>query len=195
MKIGVDEIGFDFDGVIAAAGEAFVDIACREFDYCGVSLADITCFDVDKCLELPKEVVDAIFMRIQEDSLSTGLQPISGAVEALSAMSLKGKVHVITARSLMQPVLDWFEHYWPASVCERIDVVTTGDPDEKLEYLQEKGLKYFVDDRVKTCLNLSENGIRPFVYEQPWNAGRHNLDSVASWQQLLDLVDVGEANG
>ena len=35
--IPINEIGFDFDGVIADTAEAFIRLACSEYGYCGFS--------------------------------------------------------------------------------------------------------------------------------------------------------------
>lgn len=38
----------------------------------------------------------------------------------------------------------------PQSVCQKIKVVAMGMHDEKPRYVQEHGLRYFIDDRVET---------------------------------------------
>ncbi|MBU0945728.1 MAG: hypothetical protein KJ804_19210 [Proteobacteria bacterium] len=184
MKIKTDEIGFDLDGVIADTAEAFIRLACQEFDYCSFRLEDITSFEVENCLNIPAITVEQIFYAILKDSLGTGLQPMSGAVKTITNMAEKAPVTIITARTLHQPVADWLEHFFPAKTCGQIKLVAMGNHDDKARYIREHKLRYFVDDRVETCLQLAENDITPIVYSQPWNQGRHRLQQVSSWQEI-----------
>lgn len=189
MHIATDEIGFDLDGVIADTGEAFLRIACEEFDHCSFSLADITSFQVEDCITMPRAEVEQIFSAILKDSLGCGLQPLPGAVEVISDMARHSPVTIITARPLEQPVIDWLDHFFPAETCEQIKLVAMGDHDDKARYITEHSLNYFVDDRVKTCLQLAaDTAITPIVFKQPWNHGRHELECVANWQEIRKLL-------
>ena len=188
MKIKSDEIGFDLDGVIADTAEAFIRLACQEFDYCSFRLEDITSFQVENCLNIPPALVEQIFYAILKDSLATGLRPMPGAVETISNMTAKTTVTIITARPAHQPVADWLYHFFPASTCNQIKLVATGDHDDKARYIRDHRLRYFVDDRLETCLKLAENDITPIVYKQPWNQGRHSLQEVSSWQEIEERL-------
>lgn len=188
MKIKSNEIGFDLDGVIADTAEAFIRLACQEFNYCSFRLEDITSFEVEDCLNIPTPLVEQIFYSILKDSLGTGLQPMSGAVQTITNMAEQAKVTIITARPLHQPVADWLDHFFPARTCEQITLVAMGNHDDKTRYIREHQLRYFVDDRVETCLQLAENDITPIVYSQPWNQGRHNLQQVGSWQEIEERI-------
>ncbi len=75
MNINSNEIGFDLDGVIADTGEAFIRLACEEFNYCSFRLEDITSFQVEECLSIPTDTAEQIFYAILKDSLGTGLKP------------------------------------------------------------------------------------------------------------------------
>jgi hypothetical protein len=39
-------LGLDFDGVIADTAAAFIRIACEEYNYCGITIADIQQFPI-----------------------------------------------------------------------------------------------------------------------------------------------------
>ncbi len=182
------EIGFDLDGVIADTGEAFIRLACEEFDYCSFRLEDITSFQVEDCINIPTDLVEQIFYAILRDSLGTGLTPMSGAVEVITEMADKDPVTIITARPLERPVSDWLDHFFPAKTCKQIKLVAMGDHDDKTRYIREHDLQYFVDDRVETCLQLAETDITPIVFNQPWNQGKHNLQTVNNWQEIKERL-------
>ena len=63
-------------------------------------------------------------------------------------------------------------------------MVATGDPDSKLQYLQEQKIRFFVEDRLETCLHLSGHGITPILFAQPWNRVPHPFLEVADWPAL-----------
>lgn len=190
LQITPGEIGFDLDGVIADTGAAFVQIACEEYGYCSFTLDDITDFDVEGCVDMPFELVDRIFNDILLDSLGTGLMPMEGAVDVLSELASCSPITVITARSKKQPVIDWLDEYFPSSTVNTIKLIAMGDHDDKLRYIQEHKLKYFIDDRAETCNMLAAAKINPLVYTHPWNRDRHNLPTVQNWMEIRNILDL-----
>lgn len=188
LNIKPGHIGFDLDGVIANTAEAFVRIACEEHGYCSFTLEDITNFQIEDCIGMPAPLVEQIFHEILEDSLATGLEPMPGAVDVLGVMAAHAPVTVITARSLKQPVIDWFEHFFPRKTCAAVRLVAMGDHDDKLRYVNEFKLQYFIDDRAETCNMLAAANVVPLVYSHPWNRNRHNLPTVESWQEIRALL-------
>lgn len=188
MTIPIDEIGFDFDGVIADTAEAFIRLACNEHHYCSFSQEDITNFELENCLDIPSSLVERIFTDILHDSIGTGVQPIVGAVESIEQFTATSNVTIITARSLKQPVIDWLDRFFTRDAREKIRVVVTGDHNDKIRHIQDHGLNYFIDDRAETCRQLAEDNIVPYVYTQPWNRNRHNLQTVANWTEIRALV-------
>jgi hypothetical protein len=133
-------------------------------------------------------VVEKIFTDIMIDSLGTGLAPIPGAVDCLTRFTEQSGVTIITARPLSRPVFDWLDHYFTGHGREKIKVVATGDHNDKLRYIHDHGLRYFIDDRAETCIQLAKEAISPYVFNQPWNRNRHNLPTVADWQEIAALV-------
>ena len=189
MTIPAHQIGFDFDGVIADTAEAFIRLACTEHEYCGFTLENITNFDLENCLNIPRNLVEKIFTDILIDSISTNLQPIPGAIRSLKQFTALSPVTIITARPISQPVCDWLDNFFSGETREKIKVVATGDHNDKVRYIHEHGLKYFIDDRAETCMQLAREAITPFVFTQPWNKDRHNLPTVANWAEIRNLVD------
>lgn len=188
MRIPVDKIGFDFDGVIADTGENFIRMACEEYEYCSFQLEDITSFDVEGSIEMPLSIIQKIFNDILHDSLATGLMPLPGAKATIEEMASAGKVNVITARPLLGPMQAWFEEFFTTDVNSRLNLIAAGHPDEKSRYIHDLGLQYFVDDRAETCHQLAKENIIPFVFEQPWNRAQHNFTSVRDWDHLREML-------
>jgi uncharacterized HAD superfamily protein len=188
ITIPVEQIGFDFDGVIADTAEAFIRLACQEHGYCGFTCDHITNFELENCLDIPRTLVEKIFTDILTDSLATELLPMPGAVQSLERFSQAGTLTIITARPLKMPVFSWLERYFSGPARENIRVVATGDHNDKVRHIHQHGLKYFIDDRAETCIQLAREAITPFVFNQPWNMNRHDLQTVADWQEISTLV-------
>jgi len=188
LKIAPGEIGFDFDGVIADIAEAFLRIACEEHGYCSYTANDITSFQVEECLDMPLPLVEGIFNDILRDSLGAGLKPMPGMVQVIEKMTEQADVTIITARPQWQPVADWLDNFLPAGALSRINLIAMGDHDGKLNYIREEGLRFFVDDRTRTCEMLFNADITPVVFSQPWNRNRHSFHAVESWQEIRALV-------
>jgi hypothetical protein len=134
--------------------------------------------------------VETIFDAILRNSLATGLQPMKGAVEVITAMTATAPVTIITARSLHQPVEDWLQHFFPTQVCANIRLVAMGRHDDKARHIHEHRLRYFVDDRAETCLQLADAAITPLVFSQPWNQGKHDLQRVENWQEISAMLTI-----
>ncbi|MDD2465198.1 MAG: HAD hydrolase-like protein [Desulfobulbus sp.] len=186
-KIHPAEIGFDFDGVIADTVEAFIRIACEQYDHCGISPEDITDFTVEHCLGMKTDIAESIFLQILRDSVGTGLLPMPGSVEVLAELSNAAQVTIVTARPLAEPVHDWLQRMFSPQVYDRMQVVAMGDHDDKVRHIQQLGLSTFIDDRAETCLQIHQAGIRSIVFSQPWNRNRHQLPSVRSWEEIRHL--------
>ncbi len=187
IKISPDEIGFDFDGVIANTGATFVRMA-KEHHNISITLDEITHFDVESCINMPVEIVDDIFMEIMKDSLATDLLPMKGAVKIINDITTTHKMTVITARSMLTPVEEWFTHYLPPQAADKINLVAMGDHNDKVRYARLHNLKYFVDDRAETCIQFAEADFQPIVFDQPWNRGRHSLPTVSNWDDIGQML-------
>lgn len=190
LKIIPGELGFDFDGVIADTAAAFIRIACQEYGYCSFTLEDITNFDLESCIDIPMPLVHRIFTDILVDSLGTGLTPMTGAVEVLSEMAAHSPITVITARDRKEPVVDWLQEYFPRATADAVQVIAMGDHDDKLRYIKEQKLKFFIDDRAETCNMLAAHEITPLVFSHPWNRDRHNLPTVQNWAEIRNILDL-----
>ncbi len=188
MKIHPQELGFDFDGVIADTGEAFLRLACEEYNYCSFTLEDICSFQVEDCIDMPINLIEKIFDDILQDSLATKLQPMPGMVEVLNDVAPIAPVTIITARNLAQPVYDWLDSFFPKETRDKIDLVAMGDHDDKVRYLQQMGIKYFVDDRLETCRQIANAKLTPYLFSHPWNHAPNAFQTVRDWKEIRTIV-------
>jgi len=187
QKIHPAEIGFDIDGVVADTGGAFLRIASEEYGINSLSLEDITSFEVVDCLDMEQAIIEEIFSRLLADPLTAGLQPMQDAIPVLQCFGAKAPLTFVTARPHEEPIARWLQHFLPPQIFGAIRLVAMGEHDNKTSYIKNLDLKYFIDDRLQTCQKLSEAGITPYVYQQPWNNNHHNLPTVKNWQEIQAL--------
>ena len=180
-------IGFDIDGVVADTGGAFIRIANEEYGINSISLDDITSFEVIDCLDVDQGIIEEIFIRLLDDPLTAGLQPMEDAIPVLHRFADEAPLTFITARPHEKPIARWLKHYLQPATFEKIRLVAMGVHDNKTAYIKDLGLKYFVDDRMQTCKMLANEGITPLVYNQPWNKNGHDLPTVNDWQAIHSL--------
>lgn len=186
-KINPALIGFDIDGVVADTGGAFIRIANEEYGINSISLDDITSFEVIDCLDVDQGIIEEIFIRLLDDPLTAGLQPMEDAIPVLHRFADEAPLTFITARPHEKPIARWLKHYLQPATFEKIRLVAMGVHDNKTAYIKDLGLKYFVDDRLQTCKMLANEGITPLVYNQPWNKNGHDLPTVNDWQAIHSL--------
>lgn len=187
MQIAPHLIGFDIDGVVADTMEAFIRLAHQDHGVGPIGPEEITDFEVEKCLALPPALIAAIFTRLLHDPLAAGLKPMADAVVTLHELAETAPLTFITARPDAEPIAAWLRAVLGERVYQKVDLVAMGEHDGKLEFIKARGLQYFIDDRAETCLHLHAHGITPYVYNQPWNRGRHELHNVDDWQAIRAL--------
>ena len=186
MKIQPGTIGFDIDCVIADTMAAFIDLAQKDYDI-SIKPEEITSFQVEECLDIAPAIINDIFTRLLDSPVENGLLPMENAVSVLTEFSYHAPLTFITARPTKGPIAHWLHTYLGDEVYGRVNLIATGQHDGKLPYIKNAGLKYFIDDRAPTCIQLAEEGLQSIVFSQPWNEGKHNLPSVDGWLAIKEL--------
>ncbi|MCK5341331.1 MAG: hypothetical protein KAJ60_09670 [Desulfobulbaceae bacterium] len=187
MNIHPSLIGFDIDGVVADTMEAFIRIAGEDYGVYTISPEDITHFMVEDCLDIDPTIIDEIFTLLLDDPLKAGLKPMPYATVVLNELSHVAPLTFVTARPQREPIDKWLREVLGKSVYKKTRLVAMGEHDGKADYIKKFGLKYFVDDRAQTCIMLDQEGITPYVFSQPWNRGRHELETVKDWRGIRAL--------
>lgn len=186
--INSSSLAFDIDGVFADTMELFLDIARNKFGISGINYSDITCYNLEECLEIDTEILYKIGTRIIDGVDDSHLKPIAGATEVLTRLGQNGsKLLFVTARPYAEPIIEWILKHLPIEP-DSFEVIPTGSFDGKTDVLLEKNISYFVEDRLETCFTLSEAGIIPILFSQPWNREKHPFCEVSSWSELESLI-------
>jgi hypothetical protein len=189
---GIDprRVAFDIDGVIADTMGLFLSIARHEFGIGHLRYEDITSYALEECLDLGSGQIDAIVERLLGREATTRLKPLDGAPDVVRRVAdAAGEVLFVTARPSADAIEAWLQERL-ALPPRAISVVATGNFDGKAVVLRERGIRFFVEDRLETCFLLDDHGIAPIVFRQPWNRKRHPFPEVGDWSELASLIDL-----
>jgi uncharacterized HAD superfamily protein len=183
------EIAFDVDGVVANTMELFLEVARREYGINHIQYSDITEYYLEKCLDIPAEVIDNIIHRLLEGDFNNHLKPLEGSLGVLNAIAQESPLLFVTARPSVSPIREWIHSMLPKTP-HPIHVIATGALEAKAAVLQEKGVQFFVEDCLEICFTLFSQGITPIVFCQPWNRSPHPFEEVRHWDGIRALIDL-----
>ncbi len=188
VKIDPRALAFDIDGVVADIMTTFIQLARERYGLDHLAYEDIVYFDLARCLNLDEAVIGEILTLLLEQPHTLDIAPLPEAVPTLTRLAQEQPLLFVTARDQAQPITAWLTQQLPQVPRQALRVIATGDPDTKLIYLQEHGIRYFVEDRLETCFQLARHGIQPLVFDQPWNRRPHRFPILYGWQDLADLI-------
>jgi hypothetical protein len=188
LKIDPALLAFDVDGVCADTMGLFLDILRDEYRIDHIRYEDITCYALEKCLQMDQYFIAEVISKILEGNYQSELKPIAGAIDVLTNIgNCHGPLVFVTARPHPGPIDEWLRKLLPLA-SDRIDIVATGSFEAKTEILISKNKAYFLEDRLDTCYTLSNAGITPLVFRQPWNQEQHPFIEVKDWDDLEKLI-------
>jgi len=166
----------------------FLDIARQDHGIHHIQYGDITAYTLQDCLDMEEAVISDIISKLLDGSRDTDLRPINGARNVLARIGRDfGPVRFVTARPDPVSISEWIQNLLPLEP-SRIDLVATGSFEAKTEVLKDKGVSFFVEDRLETCFLLKEEGITPVLFRQPWNREKHPFREVGNWKELEHLI-------
>jgi len=171
------KIGIDVDGVLADAMSAFLPRIKSDYGL-DVMIEDIVQYDFEKCTPVSKTMMDCIY---SDPDFFYSLKPLPDAVAATQYLRMAGfEIFIITSRipEMVGVTTDWLE----AHRFEFDSVVISND---KAHYASFVGLNYFIEDRYKTAMQLSEH-CRVFLIDYPWNQRPlPNVVRVKGWNDII----------
>jgi uncharacterized HAD superfamily protein len=188
LRIHPSELAFDIDGVIADTMTLFIDIARKDFGILDIRYEDIKEYSLHGIAGVDMLTMVRIIDRILNEKYSGTLTPLDGAPAVLQKLNRKHcPTLFVTARPNADQAVKWISETLTLGP-DRFEIVATGSFDDKREVLLSRGISYFVEDRLETCFTLSEAGIHPIVFKQPWNRKPHPFCEVENWQELESLI-------
>lgn len=184
--IAPSDLAFDIDGVVADTMAVFVRLAQEHYGFTWLTKDDLRKYDLHACLNIDREVLNELICMTLDDEHTQQAPPMQGAVEVLTELASHGPLRFVTARIWPESIVRWLRQTLPDVDSSRIEVFATGHPEAKCDILRELNVRYFVEDRFETCELLSQNGIQPLLFDQPWNRlpGAIAFPRIENWSQL-----------
>jgi len=183
-----DRLAFDIDGVVADIMTTFLDLARTRYGRGHLRYDHITTFFLEDCLDLEPWIIDTLIRELIDRPHELAVSPFPHAVPVLTRLAAETPLLFITARDRARPIETWLHRTLNQVQPQAIRVFATGNPDSKIHYLQEHGIRYFVEDRLETCHHLAAHGITPILFAQPWNRQKHPFREVRDWRELAGLL-------
>ncbi|MFZ5450214.1 MAG: 5' nucleotidase, NT5C type [Thermodesulfobacteriota bacterium] len=184
-----DQLAFDIDGVVADIMTTFLTLARERYNQGHhLRVEHITTFMLSECLDLPTWIIDELIRELIDRPHELPVAPFPQAVPVLTRLAQETPLLFVTARDRRSPIEHWLYRNLAEVPPAAIRVLATGDPDTKIHYLKDHNIRYFVEDRLETCLQLADHGITPIVFAQPWNRHPHPFPEVPDWLALEGLL-------
>jgi hypothetical protein len=138
---------------------------------------------------MESDVINRIVIELLDGNHGERLRPLKGAAAVLGRLVENHlPVVFVTARPYIGSLGGWFENVLGLK-SSAWEAVATGTHEGKTQVLQERGISFFVDDRLETCFRLHNAGILPVLFKQPWNREPHPFVEIGSWLELDALID------
>jgi len=191
------ELAFDIDGVVADTMAVFVRLAHEHYGFTWLTKEDLRQYDLRACLNVDPEIVDELICLTLDDEHTQQIPPVDGAVAMLTKLARHGPLRFVTARIWPDSIIRWLHQTLPEVDSCRIEVFASGLPEAKCGILRELKVRYFVEDRVETCKLLSQSGIQPLLFDQPWNRVPEAaaFPRIEKWSQLCERIMLQEEGG
>lgn len=123
-------------------------------------------------------------------------EPITGATEALKALSTRYKIILITARDpkIREDTEEWLQKHF-SGMYDDLHVIgnfkVVDKPKTKGEICKQIGASWLIDDNPEHCMTAMAHGIDTILFgEYGWHfdAPEH-LERCRNWQEVLEYFD------
>jgi uncharacterized HAD superfamily protein len=189
-SIDPSELAFDIDGVVADTMEVFARLARERYGLTYFTKEHICYYDLYRCLDVDPSIVDDLICLTLDDEHTREIEPMPGAIEVLTELAGHGPLRFVTARVWPESIVLWLHEALPDVPKDQVQVIASGAPEAKLEILRRLKVRHFVEDRLETCRLLAQDGVRPLLFDQPWNrvAEASQFTRIENWSQLAQMI-------
>lgn len=161
-------IGFDVDGVLAASGQAMIDVFERVLGR-SIRYDEIHCFDLARALGASEEEIHRAFGLMDREGAWELVPPVDGAVALARWLVDEGHVvSVVTSRPdhLQDPTRRWFAR----NGFPELPLHFAADGDKAgLLRRHRLDLQVFVEDHADFARPIARAGTRVLLVDRPWN--------------------------
>ena len=125
------------------------------------------------------------------------IQPINGAIEAVSKLKKNHKLIVITSRqhSIENQTRKWIEKYFPNTFDEIIlanHFAKNGTSKKKKYYCDKFKVDVLIEDNIHYANECISKHTKVFLFDYPWNRSNtlnKDVTRVYSWDELVNKLN------
>lgn len=183
-------IGVDLDDVLLNFNDSFL-LFYNENYGTTYARADVTHYHVEKIWDVDQELLQERLHDFYHSEHYKNVQPVVGAIEAISKLAENNKLHIITSspKDVKEKIHIWLETHFGESF-ETIHFTRKSRFDQrrdKGEMCVELGINVFIDDHPDNALAIAQKGIPVYLLDTPWNQGEMGplVKRVYSWSEIL----------
>lgn len=128
------------------------------------------------------------------------IPPVEHSIEALETWhhGMGEEILFVTAREPSHPVKQATHKWLRKHLDLPYEVIFVESSTDKKQVLKDRGIKYFVDDRYRTCHALAPQLTMMFMFNQPWNTGRPatatNIKRISSLNEMVMILGQKKRN-
>ncbi len=188
------KIAVDIDGVLANLTEPFLEYY-NQREGTNFRLENVHTTNFKELFgingEEEKKLLDDFF----KSDFFSNIQPIMGAQEAISHLSKRNHLVIVTARKeyIQDKTNEWIERFFP-DVFSEIHFarnINSGDESKlsKFDICMEKGYEIIIEDDLVYANPCAEKGIKSILLNHPWNQEENlhpEITRVNNWQEVLE---------
>ena len=156
-------IGIDIDGVLADTHTILMDLASKHIP---IDDQDRAKYGVEDTKHGSKGLRNRVFKEIYEQGLIANVPVIAGAIEKVNELYDAGnEIYIVTARRK-----NWEDQTkeWLSKNGVKYHKLIMG-AGGKGDVAKEENIDIFIDDSPDNIENLSGNGVKAYIFDQPWN--------------------------
>lgn len=185
--------GLDYDGVIADTNK-IKSALIKELWKIEISpfLTDKTSIIKNKTLN--PEQYESLIETAMGEKHSLLAQEVPGAREALKALSKKGKVHIITARTLERSkyAKEWLKKHELLDYITDFHCTDEGRISSKEKVCKELGINILVDDDEGQLTNINSKTLKLILFKDGATnkpKPQTNIKIARNWEEAIDLIE------
>ncbi len=188
-------IAVDIDEVLAGFIDYFVEYHNLTYKT-SVTKDKVYTFDLEEVFGVTHEEISSRMIAFGEQGHNIKMKPVEGAVEGVDELLKRGyELHLVTSRPgvIEKDTRAWIEIYFKGKFTGlhhafNQKIHKEGSKKKKWEICKKIGAEILIDDFLANALSCSENGIKVFLMDAPWNQTEHlpeNVLRVKSWEEII----------
>lgn len=183
-------VGIDIDDVKADFMTAFLKFY-NEHHATNFTTNDVKHHDLSKLWNGDRDSVKKALDEFYESKAFHQLQPMPDAQEAVSALSQKHTLVVISARPdhIHERTREWIHNQFPNSFSDIH--FTTAKGTKKADMCIKLGVDVFIEDNPVYAGECAAADIKVLLFDRPWNQGPlpDGVTRIKSWKQVVDILN------